>query len=296
MTMEQVRQWIGRPLPIEGPQLSNVTFRQAAEHYLQKGGDARYLQPIVNHFGDRHIASIFPGHVWEMADALYPIQSNATKNRCALTPARAVINHGYAYGWCNRIMIKRFKEPTPAAKEPANVLWLHLFIRQCEKDRLHHLAALVLFMAQTAARVSETIELRWSEVSLQERRALLLKTKTETNSVRGLTDELVNRLQELRQGRDYADRVFRFTNRHSVNERIKAVCRRAGIKYKSCHVCGRHTFATTAIEMGIDVRTAMEAGGWKSSSIFLETYVRPRVNSGRLVADRFNAIQFESVL
>lgn len=32
----------------------------------------------------------------------------------------------------------------------------------------------------------------------------------------------------------------------------------------------------------------MRAGGWKSSQIFLETYVHPRSNAGRLVADRMN--------
>lgn len=41
----------------------------------------------------------------------------------------------------------------------------------------------------------------------------------------------------------------------------------------------------------MDVRTAMDAGGWKSSAIFLETYVHVK-HAGRLVADRFNAFQF----
>lgn len=96
----------------------------------------------------------------------------------------------------------------------------------------------------------------------------------------------------MQAGRSRGDRVFRYTSRFSVSERIRAVCRRAEIPYKSPHLCGRHTFATTAIELGIDIGTAMAAGEWRSSKVFLETYVHPRINAGRLVADRMNLHSF----
>lgn len=274
--------------------MSEKSFAEAARSYIQNGGSSKYLQPIIDHFGNRPLSAIYPFDVREMALKIYPDQSNATKNRQALTPARAVINHGYDRGWCAMIRIKRFREDPPAKKQPASALWLHAFIRQCEKDKLPHVAAIVLFMAQTAARISEAINMKWSDVHLEERRVLLVKTKTELNSNRFLTDELLFRLQAMSVGAEPGDRVFRFTNRHSVNERIQAVCRRAGISYKSSHLCGRHTYATTAIDMGVDIRTAMEGGGWKSSSIFLGIYVHPRQNAGRQVADRFNRFQFNS--
>lgn len=109
----------------------------------------------------------------------------ATRNRCAVTPARAVLLHAYDRGWRDLIRVRRFRE---------------------DRDGLGHLAAMVLFMAQTGARVSEAV-------------------------------------------------------------------------------------ATSAIEMGADVATAMEAGGWRSASVFLQTYVQPRKTSGRQVADRFNSRQ-----
>ena len=40
------------------------------------------------------------------------------------------------------------------------------------------------------------------------------------------------------------------------------------------------------MEVGVDIGTAMAAGEWRSSRIFLETYVHPRANAGRLVAER----------
>lgn len=88
------------------------------------------------------------------------------------------------------------------------------------------------------------------------------------------------------------DRVFRYTSRYSVGERIAAVCRRAGISYKSPHLCGRHSFATNAMAMGADLKEAMDAGNWKSSVIFIETYVHVH-QADRLVANRFNSIAFD---
>lgn len=271
------------------------TFRDTAESYIEHGGEVRYLPPIIAHFADRPLRSIYPFDIRKMAADLYPGRANATINRQAVTPARAVIMHGYDRGWCDLIRVRNFRQDAPKAKQPASPVWLHIFMRQCDRDRLPHLAALVLFMAHTAARISEAVALGWPDVDLASRTALLLKTKTATNSVRHLTDDLVGRLRELERDADLDEPVFRYTSRHSVSERIDAVCKRAEIPYKSPHVCGRHTFATAAIDAGIDVRTAMDAGGWRSSSVFLETYVHSRRVAGRTVADRLNAISFATM-
>lgn len=264
------------------------TFREAAEDYIAHGGEDRYLNPIVAYFGDRPLRSIFPFDVRQMAEALYPTQSGATRNRQVITPARAVILHGYERGWCDLIRIRRFKEPRPKRKTPANAVWLALFTRQADRDGLDHVSAIVLFMATTGARISEAINLRWRDVDLTARTAILVKTKTTGNSLRYLTDDVAERLRHLRGGAGPDDRVFRYTRRHAVNERIAAVCGRADIPYKSPHLCGRHTFATSAMEMGCDIRTTMAAGEWKSSSVFLEIYVHPRVDAGKMIADSFN--------
>lgn len=270
------------------------TFRDAAASYLENGGQARYLDSILPILGDMPVGSIAPHDVRQAALQAFPDRKGATLNRCGLTPARAVINHAYDRGWCNRISLKRFKEEKPVRRGYATQVWLHLFFRQCRADNLPHIAALVLFMAQTGARVSEALRLTWRYVNIHKREALLLRTKTSTNSMRSLTDDLVTRFTELqfihRPAED--DRVFGIKNRHNVNDRIKAICRRADIEYKSAHVCGRVTYANMAMDMGIDVKTAMAGGGWESSPIFLDIYVRTRENAGRIVADRFNQLSF----
>lgn len=276
------------------PARNGRTFTEAAESYLRNGGEARYLKRIIEYLGDTPVSEITPFAITTMVKALYPSHSGATRNREGITPARAVMIHAYERGWCPLIRIRRFKEEPRRRKAPASPTWLHVFCRQADRDGMQHLAALVVFMAHTGARISEAVRLAWDDVDLVARTAVLLKTKTDTNSVRHLTDELVGRLSTLKETADLSVPVFRYTSRFSVNERIEAICRRAEIPYKSAHVCGRHSFATNALELGMDAKTAMEAGGWKSSQVFLETYVHRR-NPGRLVADRFNAYRFSEI-
>lgn len=224
-----------------------------------------------------------------------PEASNATKNRCVVTPIRAVCNHGAERGWGTAGRIKAFKTERPERKQAASHAWLQIFARQCDEDGLYHLAALVLFLSQTGARVSEAIALQWKDVNLAAKTALLVKTKTERNSTRHLPDKLVARLYELRQGASPSDRVFQYRNRHSVNDRIAAVCRRAKITYKPSHTCGRHAFANNTLAFGFDVKSVMDAGGWRSVTVFLGTYVNPQ-DAGRVVAARHSMFEFENAL
>lgn len=269
------------------------TFASTAESYLAHGGEGRYLPRIIEWFGDRPLTEIAPFDVRQMATELFPTQSNATRNRQAITPARAVLSHGYDRGWGPAIRIRNLKVPPAEKRIPASPVWMFAFLRQCELDALPHLAAMVLMMHQTGARISEACRVEWADLDLPNRRLTLLRTKTSRFSVRFLTDELVARISAL--PRIPGKPVFQYTTRYSVNDRIAAVCRRAGITYKSSHMVGRHSFATNAMASGIDIATAMEAGGWKSTKVFLETYVHTQ-DAGRTVSDAFNRMRFDARL
>lgn len=289
------RPYMGAPTIYAAPIGIVRTFGEAADSYIDHGGEAQYLRRILPYLGNKMATEIFPFDVRELAKKLYPTHTNATRNRCVVTPVKAVCYHAYDRGWGPAVRIKNFKTERPQRKKAASQVWLHAFARQCTADNLPHVAALILFMSQTGARVSEAIELRWRDVDLTQRTALLLKTKTERNSTRWMPDQLVERLGKLKEGQGTDDRVFRYASRYSVNERIAAVCLRAGITYKPSHTCGRHAFANNSLAMGIDVKSVMEAGGWRSPVVFLGTYVNPR-NAGRVVADRHNLYQFENEL
>lgn len=262
------------------------TFSAAADSYVQHGGEARYLPKLIDRFGAQLVNTITPMAVRDAAPDLYPDASPATRNRQVISPARAVLYHAHELGWRMPARIRLFRSPRHKGVVPASRRWLERFIEQCDDDDLPHLAACVLFMNLTGARISEAVALDGEHVDLAARTALLIKTKTNRNSLRYLPDNLLERMREL--GPVSGRPMFRYTSRHAVNERIAAVCRRADLPYKSSHKVGRHAFATNALNAGVSVRVAMDAGGWRSSSIFLETYAHT-VDAGRLVMDRFNA-------
>lgn len=262
--------------------MREVTFAQAARSYTAQGGESKYLERIFERIGDRPVTSLYPGDFRQLAIELFPDGKNSTRNRHALTPCRAVMSHAYEMGWCHLMRIKALKLTKVRRHYPPDLAWLMTFLEFCDENRLPKLAALILFMNHTAARVSEAVDLMGEHVDLERRVAVLIRTKTELNSERHLSDELVRRIRMI--GLRPGERVFGQNCRNNVNDRLRCVCRRAGIEYKSSHYVGRGAFATNALEMGVDVRTAMEAGGWSTPRMFLEVYARSRQAGSRMAA------------
>lgn len=262
-------------------------FEEAATSYMEQGGEARFLAPIIKHFKGRAIGTIKPAEIRAMSMKLYPTGAAATRNRQAIIPARAVVNHAHDLGWCGPMKVKMFEVPKSNKHKPVDRIWLDAFLKQADADKLFHVSALVLFMHQTAARVSEAVNLEGQYVDLENRVAVLVKTKTEEWSTRHLTTELVARLAGL--GLAEGERVFSYTDVKAVNKRIAAICDRAGIVKRTTHSAGRHSFGTNAMNVpGADIKTAMDAGGWKSAKLFLETYVHSH-DAGRSLAEKFDA-------
>jgi integrase len=260
-------------------------FEEAAVSYMEQGGEERFLTPVIKYFRGMPLGKIKPADLRSMALQVYPTASNATKNRQALIPARAIINHAHDRGWCAPVKVKMFEVPKPNKHKPVDQKWLKSFIAQADEDKLWHLSALVLFMNRTGARVSEAIRVQGEHLDLSEGIAVLAKTKTDEWSVRYLTTELIARISAL--GPEEGKRIFRYTDPKAVNRRIKAVCKRAKIEYRSTHSAGRHSFGTNAMRVpNADIKAAMDAGGWKSAKLFMETYVHSH-DAGKNLARKF---------
>lgn len=83
------------------------------------------------------------------------------------------------------------------------------------------------------------------------------------------------------------ERVFCYTDPNAVNRRMKAIAKRAGIAERTTHSAGRHSFGTNVMAAGAKVKDAMDAGGWKSAKLFMETYVHSN-EAGQSVAALFD--------
>lgn len=261
------------------------TFEEAAISYMEQGGETRFLVRIIKHFKGRAIGSIKPGEIRQMAIALYPKGAPRTRNRQAVAPARAVINHAHDLGWCGHIKVKQFEAPKSTKHKPVDRLWLEKFLEESDRRKLPHLSALVLFMNQTGTRVAESIRVLGNHVDLDSRAVVLEKTKTDEWVTKHLTTELVLRITGLNVGPK--ERVFSYTDPKAVNRRMKAVCKDAGIEPRTTHSAGRHSFGTNAMDGGAKVKDAMDAGGWKSARLFMETYVHS-TEAGKTVAAIFD--------
>lgn len=268
------------------------TFKEACDSYIKQGGGGKYLNKLIEVLGERDVTTITPAEIRVLSVDLYPEHQNSTRNRQVLTPVRSVLYHAHDLGWRSPIRIRKLRTVKSTKHSPVSDKWLSSFLAQADEDNLFHLSALVVFMNHTAARVSEAVELKWENIDFKKRIAILERTKTDRNALAYLTDELMYRLYNL--DKDKEKPVFKYTSRYSVNERISSVCKRAGIEYKPSHSIGRYSFATNALKLGLDVKTAMDAGRWKSSAIFLETYVTPE-HAGRSVADAFNKQRYSQM-
>jgi integrase len=135
---------------------ATATFAEASLSYLEAGGDKKFLEPVIKHFGTIPLTKIDQDAIDRGALKLYPLVSASTRNRQFYTPTSAVLKHAAKRGWCTAIILERPSVP------PGRIRWLTLQeaneLIECSGD---HLRPLVTFMFYTGARAGEALWLDW---------------------------------------------------------------------------------------------------------------------------------------
>jgi integrase len=269
---------------------ATATFAEAALSYLEAGGNKRFLEPVIKHFGTTPLAKIDQDAIDLGARKLYPLVSPSTRDRQFYTPTSAVLKHAAKRRWCLPLILERPDVSRPSIK------WL----KPDDANRLidacgDHLRPLVIFMIYTGARIGEALWLDWRDVDLRRRHVIFPKTKN--GDARGvpLHDRVVVALANLRHR---AGEVFRRpdglpyerpkrADDTSAGSRIKkafaGACKRAGIADFSPHGC-RHTWATWHYSANRDISALMRLGGWKTVSMVMR-YVHANVEEHRHTID-----------
>jgi hypothetical protein len=86
---------------------ATVSFAEAALNYLQSGGEARFIAPILTHFGERtKLKEIDNAAVNAAAAAIYPDAAPATINRQLITPLRAILTMAAEDGLCHPVKLR----------------------------------------------------------------------------------------------------------------------------------------------------------------------------------------------
>jgi integrase len=243
-----------------------LTFAQAAMLYRQAEKSDRFLRKIEDYWKDTPVKDMTAGAIRAASITLYPNTGPATRNRQAIVPTQAVINHAAEHELCQHIRVARF-EVARKAKEPATWEWVQAFMAAAVKPNL---AALACFMYLTGARISQTLGVQWGDVDFQTRKVLIRATrKGDDDRFAHMPNELIAALANIPGNRSGA--VFGFKSRGNCKTQWAGAIRRAGIKYLSYHRC-RHGFATGLLDKGVNPITVAKRGGWKDARHVFETY------------------------
>jgi integrase len=248
-----------------------ATMAEAILVYVEKGGETRYLEPLLDRWGKTRLIDLTPSTVSKVARELYGHAGPATVKRQFYTPLNAVMRAAHR---AQMAPLARF-EPPRVKRQPveyADAEWLRAFFEHAH----FRIAATVLFLTLTGARVSEACRLSPDDVSLERAEAVLRITKNGKSRrvplAPVLVDALGRALGEVAATRHGTMRVFGYSNRWSINQAIERVCKRAGIRVLSSHKVGRHAFAARLLGQGASLKLVQEGGGWASISIVSEAY------------------------
>lgn len=249
-----------------------ITFAEAALAYMQAGGEKRFVTPLLDYFGTKPLAEIGQEQADHAAREILPNAKPQTRRRQIYTPLQAIMNHGKR-DKAQKVSFTTEKEKPLPVKIPPKKWWPAM-----QAVATPNLWALLVFMSNTATRVSEALRLTWDDVDLKRGTALLGMTKNGKPRQVHLNAAVVDALKSQKADQDASKRfknsekVFNFSDRSNVYRALREKCEKAGIPYFPTHPAGRHTFAARGLEAGWNLKLLQEAGGWSSIKMPAENY------------------------
>lgn len=237
------------------------TFAGAAAAYMKAGGENRFMEPILKHFGERPLADIDQAAIDEAAEKLYPEASQQTRNRQVYSPISAVLKRAGVEA--------KLKRPKGWRGEP-RVHWLRpeqLFalFDGAEAAAGARFRAFLIYLTYTGSRLSEACRLTADDVHLQEAFAYSGKTKNGQPRPVHLPPIVVSALANLDM--KTGKKVFGLTkcgrlySMLAEAEKLSGVTIPAGIAF---HVF-RHSYGALMRRVaGLDTSGLVGTGAWKS--------------------------------
>lgn len=251
-----------------------ATFAEAALIYMQAGGEARYLGPLLAHFGPRkRLAEIDNEAATAAAQALYPDAAPATINRQVITPISAVVTMAAMDGLCPPRRFRRRPENN------ARLDWL----TPEEAERAFKVASergrrFLAFFLGTGCRVNEGLRLQRGQLHLDTGEAWVSETKNDrprmvrfparTRAVlaTGWLPE-AGAVFLTPKGQPYR---LRDDDGQALGGQLKGEFDRireaAALPFLTPHVL-RHTWATWFYAQTLDFGGLMDLGGWQKAEM-----------------------------
>lgn len=253
---------------------SDCTFAEACIHYMKQGGEARFLPPLIEEFGEMRISEMRAGMLTAYAEREKPDAKLSYVSRIIHEPINAVVNCAADAEMC---AYKRFPKPKfkHERRPPAPEEWIGRTILHAS-DRL---AALMLFALTTGARAGEACAVLPEDIDWDKRRITIRDTKTDQLRrvvINPMFAPALEKLLPLRPGKP----IFGLADERAVNKAVKRLCERKKwtrtefdpklgedvqvVDYYSSHQWGRKAFATFHLRRGKSTKWVASAGGWKT--------------------------------
>lgn len=251
---------------VHGPQ-SATLVAEAVLEYVDKGGDARFLGPILDNLGKRRMIDVADTDLSDVARKAYPGAQASTLVRQLYGPFQAVWNAAERARMVppRKIAKPKVKRKTARYASPEYQQQVMAAIRDPRQF------AAVAFMTYSGARASEVVNVLVRHYDRRNGTVLIQDTKNGTSRTVPLPPSVERLIQSLDLSRPES-RLFGYAQRFALNNILRRASERAGLAYMSPHKFGRHTFAARILSQGHSLKTLQEAGGWKSANLVVTTY------------------------
>lgn len=234
------------------------TFASAALSYLRHGGEAKFIEPLTDHFEATPLSEIDQEAIDEAAVKLYPGATAATRNRQVYTPMSAILKHAGA--------VTQLKRPKGAAGEVrTDWLWPEqaaaLINGAGEVDP--EFRAFLVLLLYCGPRLSEALRIKADDVRLAESFAFIGVTKNGDPRPVHLPPIVVAELANHPRGLNRpGEPLFRFRKNGHLYNLLKEAKKKSGVS-ASFHTL-RHTWATWMRRYGgLDTKGLANTGAWK---------------------------------
>lgn len=239
----------------------SALFAEAVLEYVAKGGEERFLEPLLDYFGKVRLRDISDIDLTAFCEAHYPGRAKATLRRQAYGPFQAVWNAAVRADLVHEKTFTKPKAKRPPVNHPRSDDWLIRLIR--DGLTTPNQKACALFLAFSGRRIGEAVAILVEHFDPIKGRIEVPITKNGKSFVVVLPP-FVNAVLARLERRDPKAKLFRFANRSSFRNALVKGCDRAGIEYFSPHQMGRHWFAARFLAGGHSLKALQLAGGWDS--------------------------------
>jgi integrase len=238
------------------------TFAEAGVRYLREGKDPRFVDRLLDHFGETPLAEIDQRAIEDASHALLPGVTPATRNRCVFTPMSAILRHAG--------VDLRLRRPAGA-----NGRRREFFFRPEQAEAVINAAmeqseefgVFLTFLLYTGCRLSEACGLQVADVELSRATALVRDTKNGTDRRVHLPPTLVAALAGHPRGLERVGKVFAFTKGSWLYARLQAAAEAAGVAIPDgvAFHAFRHSYGAYARRYGgLDTSGLVATGAWLS--------------------------------